>query len=193
MKILHTVEGYALEGNTNTIGFANLQQVAASVSFNLEAVLIDEITFDEVINIPYNDVELTKALRGLAYEIASNTDFVYPDYGNIKTSIAVDVHGKTFKPTLVIEVQPPQYTADEKAEILATANQNTFDTDFSEYTIWQDILESAEAFFQQGGCSNGENIGMFDIEFEHNELKEFMFLWLQYSAFDMTANKELTA
>ncbi len=160
MKIMHEVENYTINQD---IYFA--PKVAVTFPLNLEAIAHKEITIAESLVIPYRDSQFSKAINSLAYDVAANTNWLYPDEDNIKVSIVVDMMSdEGFKPSLVIEVQPPHYKSDD------------IDGEF----IDDEIVASAEAFHQRGGCAMCENIGVYPIEFEGEEEQAFMWFLVQH-------------
>lgn len=185
MKIISQEEHWMIDKATTAIsGVEFRNKVFADVPFNLRYVRYKAINNElEFIMLPYVDEKLQTAVGGLAYDIATNNDWLYPDYDNVKMTILINTDGngtENFTASLCLEVQPPKYSEEEKADILASADKNMYHTDFSEYTIWLDTFASAEAFHngRDGGMS--ETMGTYDIEFEPEEQNALQWFLIQH-------------
>lgn len=185
MKIILQEEDWVsgeATGAADVIGLRD--KIFADIPFNLTNVQHKAINTEwEYIMIPYYDKELQRAVAGLAYEIAESNRWQYPDEENIKTSVMINMDGKdcdTFKATLYVEVQPPIYSEQEKVDILAGADQDVYDMDFSEYTMWVNIFESAEAFHNGTDGGMSETVGTYDIELEPDEQNTLQWLTIQH-------------
>lgn len=98
-------------------------------------------------------------------------------------TILIHTGGKgteNFTANLCLEVQPPKYSEQQKADILASADTNMYHTDFSEYTIWLDTFASAEAFHNGNDGGMSETVGTYDIEFEPDEQNNLQWFLIQH-------------
>ena len=179
MKIIAQKENWTLNNETKTANVGGMtKSIYADVPCILAGIQFKEISVDsEFISLPYLDEKLQKSIGGLAYDIATNNEWCYPDYDNVKLSIWVHMDSEVFKASLRIDVQPPKYTEEEKANILREAQG---DEDY--YQSWLDIFASAEAFHNGNYTDMSESMGLYDIEFtteEQNELQWFLIGHLQ--------------
>lgn len=186
MKIITQDESWILNKSKSAFDFRGYKnKVFVELPFDLSYVQYSKADSDmDYIVFPYADKELQVAVCSLAYDIAANNEWLYPDEENIKISIMIHTDGidcGTFKASLCIEVQPPVYSEEEKADILASADKNMYHTDFNEYTIWLDIFTSAEAFHCGRGGGVSETVGTYDIEFGLEEQNTLLWFLLQRS------------
>ncbi|MEF9984527.1 MAG: hypothetical protein RR847_04870 [Bacilli bacterium] len=175
MKIISQQEKYNIDEKINKIKDTTMiDYVYAQAPFNIDNIVYREIENDGMcMSIPYSDIELTDIVNGLAYEIANNNDWVYPDYQNIKVAIIVSTIDEKFSATLRIDIEPAKFSDKTKADILK-------DTIIpSEYENWINIFTSAEDFYN-GDDGMSETTGFYPIEFTYEEQSNLLWFLLQH-------------
>lgn len=107
------------------------------------------------------ELERNEFIKSLAYDIASNCDWCYPDIDNISTYIYIDISGKNKKCSLSIEVKPMKLS----------------DADIDGLVITEEVVRAANDFYNQPNyiC---ENIKIYPILITDSEVKGFVLLEL---------------
>ncbi|MEG1027905.1 MAG: hypothetical protein RSE07_04375 [Oscillospiraceae bacterium] len=193
MKIIKEVENWVFDNETKLSGVDGTRdEIVADVPFKLDSIKYKEIDIDggEFISLPYFDEELKDDVESLALDIAGNEYWVYPNYNNIKVSIEINLDSNVFKASLCVDVQPPKYTEEEKTSILANSSREKLfsNTNDTEYSLWEDIFESAEAFYNNGDLGSLE---LYDIEFTAEEQNELQWFLIRHLEMVLSGNSDL--
>lgn len=122
--------------------------IEAKTRLNTDMIDSNVITVDgNMVCIPYNDMVLCEALGMLAFRLAGQNEWVFPDYDTVKTWLIVDTSGRN-SVRLLVEVEPPRYTEQDKKELLHNASTEPIycDSNITMRDVWCDIFKAAESF-----------------------------------------------
>ena len=156
MDIIYRIETYNKQGEFRW-GKAKLH-----APLNLAAVDYNGIISDDIgIFIPITDNALIAAVSPLAYEIASECDWCFPDPDETKASLFVDLDKDKFNVFLQIEAQPPRWTMEDADGLYVT-----------EETVYA-------AMDYHSGVDKGECMQTYNLELEADELKQLAWFVIQ--------------
>lgn len=109
-------------------------------------------SYSDVMILPYADPELIEALKlDVIFNLAMNADW-QGGYSKIQMSIIVEEGCNGFNAYLAIRVFPYEYSAEERDEILRTADkepdfpnsEDEYEREWSEYNNWVSIFQAID-------------------------------------------------
>lgn len=174
MKFLEKEYDHGIENGKLKIYDTFHMKVIADMPMNYEAIDWEQLDGCDYASlfVPYNDDELKNndSIKDLMYTIANNTEFYLPDVENSSLFIMIDYTKEEIEADLLIQVQPPKYSEEERAEILAKADKETDENGFSEYMSWINIFELSDAFHNgDESICNDNAMDMFPITLTQEE------------------------
>lgn len=175
MNIIYREEGYTNEGKCKWVN------MTMQAPFTLDMIDFDNIEIDEGVCIwlpikrTNGGEKLYSTTDYLAEQIAGKTDFAFHDSDKTVLKVYVNFWNKDFTPALQVEVAPPVWTKDDVNNPGKTW-----------YTISEDAYYASLDYYN--GVSLEESMDTFRIEFEPDELKEFM--WELFKINDELRDKE---
>lgn len=146
-------------------------EVIADVPFNSAYIDRDGITEDECTYILYSDKALCEAVQPLMFELAMRNEWAFPDYDTAKTMLVVDMDGQQPRIQLMIEIEPPHYTEQDKTDILSHKSKEPILDWPSDYDNWCGIFDTAYAYHNGGTACGRDTMELYDMELEPNEMQ----------------------
>lgn len=149
-------------------------EVVADVPFSSAYIDREGIIEDESTYIPYNDNALCEAVQPCICEIASRNEWMFPDYDNVKIMIAVDTDGQQPRIQLMIEVEPPHYTEQDKTDILSHVSKEPILDWPSDCDNWCGIFDTAYAYHNGGTACGRDTMELYDMGLEPDEMQDIL-------------------
>lgn len=181
MRIIKQSQGFDLNWTAGEIT-PNGIKTTTEANIPLELTDIDHKTIkvDEQITIPYNSPALREQVQSLMDEIAQDYSWIFPDYDAARMSILINPDKQSFDALLMIQVEPPRYTEQNKAATLDHANKEPLNGEaYSDYDNWCTIFDTAEAFHSGGMTCDNNPVGFYNLELEPAEQNILQWLVIQ--------------